>query len=161
MSLPLTRSRTRIQLTNNYITLLAPHMSDENLARLSMTSRRMRNAIAPILLQRMYTRIISQPRFNIVPPNTVGERRAIIRLANMGVGHRRVMVPMRTLNKISEFLKNFRRVPGSRNLYKIPNTRREYRLNRTGTLSTRNSTGRAPIRGVKAVQGGRRLALNM
>lgn len=159
----MTRSRTRdrFQLNNNLVTLLAPHMSNNTLVRMSMTSRRMRNLLAPILLQRMYTRITSRPIYNVRPPNTVGERRAIVRLANMGVGHRRVMVPMRQLNGISEFLKNFRRVPGSRNMYRTPNSRRTYRLDRSGTLSTTSSTGRAPIRGVKSVNRGRRLALKM
>ena len=157
----ITRSQTRFRLSNNYIGLIAPHMSNDTLVRMSMTSRHMRNLLAPILLQRMYTRITRQPLFNVRPPNTVGERRAIVRLANMGVGHRRVMVPMRQLNRISEFLQNFRRVPGTRNVYRTPNSRRMYTLNRNGTLSTTSSTGRAPIRGVKSVNGGRRLALKM
>lgn len=161
MSPPVTRSRTRVNFRNNLVTLVGPHMSNDTLVRMSMTSRRMRNLLAPILLQRMYNRITRMPLFNTRPPNTVGERRAIVRLANMGVGHRRVMVPMRQLNSLSEYLKNFRRVPGTRNIYGIPNSRRTYRLDRSGTLSTTSSIGRAHISGVKSVNRGRRLALKM
>lgn len=141
-------------LTNQAIQLIGSHSSDDTLARMSMASRRMRNVLAPILLQRMFNRVRTYRRVN-----TPAKRRAIKQLANLGVGRRSVMGPMRMINSLSEYLTKLRRVPGTTNMYRVPNNPRVvYRLNRNGTLSTTRSIGRAPIRGV---QSGRRLSLKM
>lgn len=141
-------------LTNQAIQLIGSSASNDTLVRMSMTSRRMRNLLAPILIQRMFNRVKTFRRVN-----TPGKRRAVQRLANMGIGHRSVMGPMRKINSISEYLTKFRRVSGTTNMYRVPNSPRVvYRLNRNGTFSTTSSIGRAPIRGV---QSGRRLSLKM
>ena len=93
------------------------------------------------------------------PPNTPGKRRALYRLANMGVGHRKVMGPVRQLNNISNFLSRLERLPGGN----YRNGRKIYRFNKkNGTLVSKSSIGRAPIRGVYSPRGsGGRLALKM
>lgn len=144
-------------LTNQAIQLIGSRASNNTLVRMSMTSRRMRNLLAPILIQRMFNRVKTFRRVN-----TPGKRRAIQRLTNMGVGHRNVMGPMRMINSLSEYLTKLRRVPGTTNMYRVPNNPRVvYRLNRNGNLTTTSSIGRAPIRGVQSGHLRSRISLKM
>lgn len=166
-------ARSANQKRSEVVLLIEPYMSDRNLVRMSMTSKSMRNLIAPFLFQRatswpsltqkMFKWLRNKPATGR-PPVNVGERRAIATLANMGVGHRSVMRPMSQLNNLSNFLSTLQRVPNREGrVFANPNSTRPvfYRLNNNGTLSTTSHVGRAPIRGVKSIRGGNRLALKM